>query len=82
MPTLMRMDGLRVVIYPNDHSPPHVHVIGSGGEAIFTLHCPDGPPTLRECFGFSGTLARHIARNLQPHLSVFCDHWKAIHGTV
>ena len=48
MPTILRVDGLRVVIYPNDHMPEHVHVIGGGGEALFNLHCPDGPPVLRE----------------------------------
>jgi hypothetical protein len=26
MPTVMRFDGLRVLIYPNDHRPAHVHV--------------------------------------------------------
>src|SRR3546814_10225859 len=25
MPTVLRIDGLRVVIYPNDHRPAHVH---------------------------------------------------------
>ncbi|WP_199271807.1 DUF4160 domain-containing protein [Pseudoduganella flava] len=39
---------MRVVIYPNDHRPAHVHVIGPGCEAVFDLHCPEGPPELRE----------------------------------
>ena len=52
MPTVLRLGGLRVVIYPNDHSPPHVHVIGPAGEAIFRLNCPAGPPALRESMGF------------------------------
>jgi hypothetical protein len=28
MPTVLRVGGLRVVIYPNDHPPAHVHVLG------------------------------------------------------
>ena len=36
MPTVLRIGGLRVVIYPNDHRPAHVHVIGDG-EAVFIL---------------------------------------------
>jgi Domain of unknown function (DUF4160) len=52
MPVVLRFDGLRVVIYPNDHRPAHVHVIGAQGEAVFVLNCPDGPPELRESFGF------------------------------
>lgn len=35
MPTVLRAAGLRVVIYANDHSPAHVHVLGEGCEAIF-----------------------------------------------
>lgn len=53
MPTVLRIDKLRVVIYPNDHGPAHVHVLGPQGEAIFKLHCPVGPPTLRESMGFA-----------------------------
>lgn len=30
MPTVDVIDGLRVVVYPNDHRPAHVHVIGKG----------------------------------------------------
>jgi hypothetical protein len=30
MPTVLRIGGLRVVIYPNDHPPAHVHVLGPG----------------------------------------------------
>jgi hypothetical protein len=48
MPTVIRFDGLRVVIYTDDHRPPHVHVIGRGCEAIFQLAGPATPPVLRE----------------------------------
>ena len=47
MPTLLRTGRLRVTIYPNDHPPPHVHVIGANGEAVFLLNCPSGPADLR-----------------------------------
>jgi len=52
VPVVLRFDGLRVVIYPNDHRPAHVHVIGPQGEAVFVPNCPEGPPELRESFGF------------------------------
>jgi hypothetical protein len=48
MPTILRFNGLRVVVYPNDHRPAHVHVIGAGCEAVFNLNCPDGRLELRE----------------------------------
>ncbi len=53
MPTVLRFDGLRVVIYPNDHRLEHVHVVGGGCESVFLLCCPSGPPELRENYGFS-----------------------------
>jgi len=48
MPTVLRLGALRVVIYPNDHRPAHVHVLGAGGKVVFVLHCPDRPLELRE----------------------------------
>jgi hypothetical protein len=46
VPTVLGLHELRVVIYPNDHRPAHVHVIGSDHEAVFRLGCPDGPVKL------------------------------------
>ncbi len=43
MPTILWFGNLRVVIYPHDHLPEHVHVIGPDCEAVFELHCPGGP---------------------------------------
>jgi len=40
--TLYKFGNVRVVIYPKDHNPPHVHVISPEGEAKFdiqTLKC-------------------------------------------
>jgi len=48
LPTIGTITGLSVVVYPNDHRPAHVHVIGGGREAVFVLNCPKGPPVLRE----------------------------------
>ena len=75
MPTVLRLDGLRVTIYPNDHRPAHVHVIGAGCEAVFDLHCPDGPPELRENYRFSRQEATRIAAILAEHLSALCQAW-------
>jgi hypothetical protein len=51
LPTVLRIGGLRVSMYPNGHPPPHVHVVGAKGEAVFLSNCPAGPPGLRESFG-------------------------------
>ena len=42
MITVHRAYGFRFVIFANDHSPPHVHVFGQGGEAKIVLEGRDG----------------------------------------
>ena len=80
MPTVLRIDGLRVVIWPNDHRPAHVHVMGAEGEAVFNLHCPGGPPELRESYGFWLADVNSIADALAQAISALCGEWRKIHG--
>ena len=80
MPTVLRLDGLRVVIYLNDHRPPHVHVLGAGNQAVFDLGCPDGPPGLRDSFGFTTTELNRINSALAGRLAALCAEWERIHA--
>ena len=80
MPTVKRIDGSRVVIYPNDHRPAHVHVIGSDSEAVFDLHCPFGPAEVRENYGFSLKELGQIKSALTADLDDLCAEWSRIHG--
>lgn len=80
MPTVLTIHGLRVVIYPNDHRPAHVHVIGPEGEAVFNLRCPQGPPALRESLGFTVARLNSIADRLAVALDALCNKWRQIHG--
>jgi hypothetical protein len=80
MPTILRIDGPRVTIYPNDHPPPQVHVIGAEGEAVILLNCPEGPAELRESFGFSEPEIRKIAAELMARIPTLCDQWETIRG--
>ncbi len=79
MPTVLRFEGMRVVIYPNDHRPAHVHVIGASGEAVFNLQCPDGPPVMRENFGLGRSVLGKIADELTLALAMLCAAWGTIH---
>lgn len=79
MPTILRLAGVRVVIYPNDHRPAHVHVIGGGCEAVFKLNCPDGPVELRENFGFTLKALSELAAALMAEIHALCDAWEQIH---
>jgi hypothetical protein len=81
MPPVLRFRGLRVVIYPNDHEPAHVHVIGRDCEAKFQLNCPAGPVELIEIFGFSKREIRQILAVLRAGLSGLCEEWRRIHET-
>jgi hypothetical protein len=69
-----------VAIYPNDHHPAHVHVMGQGCEVIVNLNCPDGPVEYRENYGFSGRLLKAIRQALSEHLIDLCRAWEMIHG--
>ncbi|MEY4757756.1 MAG: hypothetical protein RJA34_2654 [Pseudomonadota bacterium] len=38
--TSIRVKHLRLVVYPNDHPPPHAHVLGPGWEIRIELSLP------------------------------------------
>lgn len=80
MPVVLRLNNLRAVIYPNDHRPAHVHVISADCEAVFNLHCPDGPPELRENYGLARREVTQITTWLAEQLRNLCEAWERIHG--
>ncbi len=80
MPTVMLIDGLRVVIYPNDHEPAHVHVMGDGCEARFALHGADGQVELIENYGFKGRAVLKIRAALAKRQEALVEKWREIHG--
>jgi hypothetical protein len=80
MPTVLRFHGLRVVIYPNDHRPAHVHVMGKGCETVFRLNPPSGPPDLRENYGFSERDLAMIATEIGQDVAKLYEQWRVIHG--
>lgn len=80
MPTVLRIFGLRVVVYPNDHRPAHVHVLGGGCEAVFNLHCPNGPPELRENMAFTRRELERVTQALSGDVVALCAQWRQVHG--
>jgi Domain of unknown function (DUF4160) len=71
--------GHRVVIYPDDHTPAHVHVLAAGNEAVYLLNCIKGPVECRENYGFSKKQLKHIEDALNARLYELCQHWRTIH---
>jgi hypothetical protein len=53
---------------------------GSGRRGCVLLHCPDGPATLRESFGFNRTQLNRIEDQLADGLAALCAEWSNIHG--
>jgi hypothetical protein len=80
MRIVLRIGGLRVVIWPNDHRPAHVPVMGAGGEAVFNLNCPGGPSALRESYGFRLAGLNRIEEALAAAIAALCAVWRTIHG--
>lgn len=81
MPTVLSIGALRVVVYPNDHRPAHVHVIGNAHEAVFALNIPAGNVTLRENYGFARGELSAIRSGLVDNLPLLAAEWERIHGT-
>ncbi len=81
MPTVLRVKNARVVIYPNDHPPPHVHAVGPGGAlAKFNLNEPNGPVTLVEQKGFKEKDIAAIGEAVARELSAIYAIWRHYHG--
>jgi Domain of unknown function (DUF4160) len=76
MPTLLRIEGLRVVIYPNDHPPAHVHVIGPDWEVVINLI----GLSVREIIDGGDREARRALQMVSENRAVLLDAWRAIHG--
>ena len=76
MPTVLRLEGLRVVIYPNDHPPAHVHVIGPGWVVVVDLLGPE----VREVIGCNEREARRVLRLVADHQVTLMEAWRRYHG--
>lgn len=80
MPTIDYVNSARVMIYPNDHDPAHVHVEKGDCAAVVILHCPHGPLQLRENFGFSRSELNRIFKWILANLELCCTEWEKHHG--
>lgn len=44
------------------------------------LNCPDGPPELRESYGFTRGAVTRIESDFVRHLPELCRRWREVHG--
>ena len=75
MPTILRSEGLRVVIYPNDHPPAHVHVIGPDWEVVINLIGLE----VREVIDCSDRDARRALRLVSENRVTLLNAWRRVH---
>lgn len=80
MATILRVRDLRVVIYSNDHRPPHCHVIGLGGAAKVALG--EGPvrPWVMISNGLSRRQLTQALEVVIEHQELLLERWSEIHG--
>jgi hypothetical protein len=80
MPTILRQSGFLVVIYPNDHPPPHVHVLRKDGRAKILLKVNDRSNDVVEVFGFSMKQTMDALKIVIEANQRLLLAWRKIHG--
>lgn len=83
MPTVLRADGCRVVIFlpTREHPPPHVHVFPSPSvEVVVWLGEAGERPSLRDVRGGGPRDAARALRVVRTHIDHLRRRWSALHG--
>jgi hypothetical protein len=78
MPTVLRVDGFSVRIYPNDHTPEHVHVLKAGAEVIITIEA-NAPVVIREVTRMRPSDVAAAVRLIEDHVDLLLQYWNEIH---
>jgi hypothetical protein len=80
MPTILREQGFRVVIYPNDHLPSHVHVFKGSGEVRIELGDEESDPGLMTITGqISNKDVVKALYLVQENQAKLLAKWREIH---
>jgi hypothetical protein len=79
--TVLRAEGLRVIIFVDDHLPAHVHVFGDG-HAKINLIGPDGTPELVWADRMTRGEIRRALRVVVEARAVLLARWESIHGRI
>lgn len=75
MPVILITKNLKVYIYPKDHDPPHVHVIGPDSEARFYIHSLE----CYQSYGFSKKDVNRISEFLEDNIELLIQAWEELH---
>jgi hypothetical protein len=80
MPTIIKIDGFYVMIMPNDHRPPHVHVFRAEGRVRITIGDEENRPKLMEAIGMSTKDIKKALDIVIAHQTKLIEAWREIHG--
>jgi len=80
MSKVWEQNGFKFIIYPDDHTPSHVHVKKAGEEVVIELGSEDEPPDFRRGSIYmrdrDAYKALEICYEKQEHL---LSEWRRIH---
>lgn len=80
MPTILRQDGFRFVIFVDDHEPAHLHVWYGGAIARIRIGDPNSPPRMVDPGSMRTPDARRAVRIVERRQGEFLNAWRRIHG--
>jgi len=80
MPTVLRTGSLRFVVWLNDHSPAHVHVISRDADATIELGGQGARPRLIVNCGMKRADLANALRAVHENQAALLERWRAIHG--
>jgi hypothetical protein len=76
MPTILRRDGYRFFFYSHEgNEPPHIHVIGKGGEAKIWLR----PVEISKVYALSAKEQRQVLDIVRNNVKLFLEKYEEWH---
>lgn len=74
MPTVLIVNGFKVMIYTHDHEPGHVHVFKGEGEVIISLD----DLSVRACYDMKARDVRAAQEIVSDNQDFLQDEWQRI----
>jgi Domain of unknown function (DUF4160) len=79
MPTIANENGMKIVVWSNDHQPPHVHVFGKDWEVRVLI----GAEAVLYSVDTGNPYSKQVSRAVElvgRHLEACNSKWREIHG--
>ena len=76
MPVVFRVGPFRIIIFVNDHAPPHVHCVGKGEEAVIEIESG----AVRSNQGVHSKDLKRLVNFVKEQSDVLLIEWRHHHG--